>query len=64
MFVITQARDGFSIGIDDASVDGLECNDIKYLCAHPTMTDEWNHFMVVMDQAETVNVRKVAIKTK
>ena len=34
---------------DDVSVDGLECNDIKYLKAHPNMTDNWNHFMVVMD---------------
>ena len=40
---------------------GLECNDIKYLCAHPNMTDAWNHFMVVMDREQTVNVRKVTI---
>ena len=46
---INKDRDGFDIGDDDVSVDGLECNDIKYLKAHPNMTDNWNHFMVVMD---------------
>ena len=61
---IIEARDGFDIGIEDASLDGLECKDIKYLCAHPNMTDDWNHFMVVMDQAQTVNVRKVTINRK
>ena len=48
---INEARDGFEIGYDQASFDGLECKDIKYLSAHPNMTDDWNHFMVVMDQA-------------
>ncbi len=58
---INKARDGFEIGDDYASLDGLECKNIKYLCAHPNMTDNWNHFMVVMNQAQTVNVRKVTI---
>ncbi len=58
---INEARDGFQIGIEDASLDGLECKEIKYLCAHPNMTDDWNHFMVVMDRAQTVNVRQVTI---
>ena len=40
-------------------MDGLECQDIKYLSAHPNMAEDWNHFMVVMDQAQNVNVRKV-----
>ena len=61
---INSSRTGIFIGGENASVNGLECNDIKCLCVHPNLTDDWNHFMVVMDQAETVNVRKVTFQRK
>ena len=49
---INNERNGFQInGEIDTNIDGLELESIKFLCAHPNMTDDGNQYMAVMDQS-------------
>lgn len=47
---ISKDRNGFEdSNLKPVRIDGLKCSDIKSICAHPNMTEDWNHLIVVMD---------------
>lgn len=58
---INEERNGFQIDDEPTILSGLECNDVKYMCAHPNMTFNYNQIVVVMDQSEAISVRHVEI---
>lgn len=58
---INEERNGFQIDDEQTTLSGLECNYVKYMCAHPNMTFNYNQIVVVMEQSEAISVRHVEI---